>query len=551
MNKLTRRGIKSTLALLGLVFAGQGAYAQTLQDATKAIEKNQFTTATNMLQSILQKEPANAVAYYYLGNIYLYNELEDSAKYFFDKGMQANPNEALNFIGQGRLLLADKKNAEARAQFDKALTMTKNKNAYIMNQVADAYVDALSAQDADFAIEMANKSKELDKKNLYYIITTGDAWRLKGDGSKGVAEYKSAIDKDPKFALAPLRVGELYAKLRTFNEAEKYYNNVIAIDPNYSPVYKDLGELYYQTGKNAKALENYKKYLDQVGRSVPERIRYAGVLYVNKMYKEALEELQKVQSLAPANPLLLRLMAYSQYETEAYDEGVKTIEKYFEVMKPKQDKIIGKDYEYYGRLLSKTGKDELAITNLRKGLEQDTTATELYDVIADMYAKQKNYSAAANELKTKIGKTTANPNNQDWFTLGRYQYMASDFTGADSSFAKVNEIYPSYAIGYLSRALANTHLDPKSEKGLAKPHYEAFIDKVLYTDEQDTAANTEKQVNQANVTKYKKELIDAYYYLAYYNFLKKDFTSAKMYGEKVKALDPNHAKTKELLSQIK
>ncbi|MGZ5244585.1 MAG: tetratricopeptide repeat protein [Bacteroidia bacterium] len=528
-----------------------GTFAQTIQDATKAIEKNQFNTATKMLQTILQKEPANATAYYHLGTIYLYNEIEDSAKYYFDKGMAADANEPLNYVGQGRLFLAKNQNAEARTQFNKALELSKNKNAYIMNQIADAYVDVQSAKDANFAIEMANKAKELDKKNLYYIITAGDAWRLQGDGSKGVAEYKSAIAKDAKFPLAPLRVGELYAKLRTFNEAENYYNAVISIDPNYAPVYKDLGELYYQTGKSAKALESYKKYLDMVGRSIPERIRYASFLFVNKLYNEAITELETVRPYAKENPLLLRLLAYSQYETAKYEEGVKNIEKYFEVMEPKKDKIIGKDYEYYGRLLSKTGKDELAISNLRKGLEQDSTATELYDVIAENYANKKKYKEAAKEIATKIEKTKDNPNNQDWFTLGRYQYLGSDFTNADSSFAKVNELFPGYAVGYLYRAKANVQLDPKSDKGLAKPHYEAFIEKVLYEGSQDTVASTEKQVNQANLTKYKKEIVEAYYYLAsYYYFTKKDLAQARVYSEKIKNIDPNNERNNALATEL-
>lgn len=543
---------KKLLAATTLSFATMGgAFAQTLQDATKAIERNQFTTATQMLQSIIQKEPANATAYYHLGTIYLYNELEDSAKYFFDKGMQANANEPLNFVGQGRVLLAKNQNAEARTQFDKALEMSKNKNAYIMNQIADAYVDVQSAKDANFAIEMANKAKELDKKNLYYVVTAGDAWRLQGDGSKGVAEYKSAIAKDPKFPLAQLRVGELYAKLRTFNEAENYYNTVISIDPNYAPVYKDLGELYYQTGKSAKALESYKKYLDMVGRSIPERIRYASFLFVNKMYNEAITELQTAYPYAKENPLLLRLLAYSQYETGKFEEGVKNIEKYFQVMEPKKDKIIGKDYEYYGKLLSKTGKEDLAIENLRKGLEQDSTATDLHEVIADLYAGKKKFKEAAKEMAAKIQKTKDNPNNQDYFTLGRYQYFASDFASADSSFAKVNQFFPSYAIGYLYRAKANTQLDPKSDKGLAKPHYEAFIEKVLYEGSQDTVASTERQVNQANQTKYKKEIIEAYYYLAsYYFFTKKDVAQAKTYSDKIKALDPNNEKNNALANEL-
>jgi tetratricopeptide (TPR) repeat protein len=520
-----------TLFTTGMALAATvAAHAQTQQDGKNAYLRQEYDKAKAIFGSLIKNQPGEASNYYYLGEVYIQNDKEDSAKYCFDKGVAANANEPLNYVGLGELQILAKDYSGGRTNFDKALQLSNNKNAEVMYQVSAAHFYAQDSRDADYSFNLAKKAKEMDKNNLYYAVNYADALRLKGEGGQGLTEYQHIAAANPKFAFAQLRVGEFLTKLGNYPDALAAYNQVISIDPNYPPVYKDLGEYYFKTGKLNDAIESYKKFLALVGTSPSERVRYASFLFVMKNYKDAAAELEKVQPRDPDNVLMLRLLAYSDYELGNYPKGLEEMKKYFANIK--SDRVITQDYVYYGRLLSKTGNDSLAIVNLNKGLQQDTTATDLYDVIAESYTKQKKYAEAAKVVETKIAKTKANVNAQDYFNLAYDYYLAKDYVKADTNFAMVNKYFPTYAVGYLLRAKTKANMDPDVKLGLAKPYYEKFIE--LAKDDPNR----------------KTDLGNAYYYLAVYYYNRKDNAKAKENAEKAKQYDPSNEGATNILKYL-
>ena len=71
-----------TIVLLGAITF---AKAQDLDLVKKTIDAEQFEKAKIMLKSIIQSKPTNGEAPFLLGNIYLYQNLVDSAKVSFQK----------------------------------------------------------------------------------------------------------------------------------------------------------------------------------------------------------------------------------------------------------------------------------------------------------------------------------------------------------------------------------------------------------------------------------------------------------------------------------
>jgi Tfp pilus assembly protein PilF len=86
--------------------------------------------------------------------------------------------------------------------------------------------------------------------------------------------------------------------------------------------------------------------------------------------------------------------------------------------------------------------------------------------------------------------------------------------------------------GYLWKAKVAVQQDLKNEKWLAKPYYEAFIEKVKPED----------------VAKFKKDLIEAYTYLGVYYMTNKDFKTAKTFFQKVLDLDPQNQNAQKFMS---
>lgn len=80
-------------------------------------------------------------------------------------------------------------------------------------------------------------------------------------------------------------------------------------------------------------------------------------------------------------------------------------------------------------------------------------------------------------LRMVLKKSQSQPlNHTEQYYLGLSKYYLGEFKLADSSFAIVLIATPNYAQGWLWRARSNTSLDSAQLQGLAKPHYEKYVE---------------------------------------------------------------------------
>ena len=74
--------MKTSSAVFCFIISGN-VFGQTLKDAIRLTVNEQYEEATQMFLQLIQKEPANAVTYYYFGDNYIQQENLDSAKIIF------------------------------------------------------------------------------------------------------------------------------------------------------------------------------------------------------------------------------------------------------------------------------------------------------------------------------------------------------------------------------------------------------------------------------------------------------------------------------------
>jgi Tfp pilus assembly protein PilF len=73
-----------SIAFLSSVTLG---FAQDINLAKKAIDAEQYENAKSMLKSIIKTTPTNGRANFLLGNVYLIQAVNDSAKIAYQKGL--------------------------------------------------------------------------------------------------------------------------------------------------------------------------------------------------------------------------------------------------------------------------------------------------------------------------------------------------------------------------------------------------------------------------------------------------------------------------------
>jgi predicted Zn-dependent protease len=114
-----------SFALLASTFTTQ---AQDLEPAKKAIDAEQFEKSKGLLKSTIQAKPSNGKANFLLGNIYLKQNIADSAAIYFQKGLTASESAKLNHIGLGQMDLDANNHSAAQAKFDMVTKDLKKKD---------------------------------------------------------------------------------------------------------------------------------------------------------------------------------------------------------------------------------------------------------------------------------------------------------------------------------------------------------------------------------------------------------------------------------------
>lgn len=514
--KMTKKAI--TLGL-GLVVMGSASFAQSLSDAKKAIDAEQYQKATSMLKTLVSSQASKGENYYNLGEVYLKMDYVDSARAVFTKGVTADPKNSLNYIGLGEADLVSNNPTSAKTNFAKAVEVSSKKDWIPQLYIGKAYI-ATDKPDFEAALPYLQKAEELDAndKDAETFIALGDYYALQKKNSEALQNYMRAGNINESILRAPVQIGRMYKESRAFTESEQQLKEVIAKDANYGPAYREIAELYMQwaiqmpnefAAKSAQALENYKKYLDLTDKSYESRLRYAQFLFYAKDFKNLEQEAATLQQMNPNDPknlVVTRLRGYSAFENKNFPQSLEYMNDFFAKAKD-TSRIVASDYLYLGRAQLAAGNDSLALINITKAVEKDSTNVEALADVAKAYFDAKKYAKSA-QVYDKVIK--AGPNAKgvlySYFYDGLAYYFdyANQYSAklnpskdllvkADSAIAKVAQLAPETTDAYLYRGRINNLLDDEANpKGLLVPHYEMFIKKVTVDKPELAAANARK-----------------------------------------------------------
>lgn len=526
--------IKSVSAIVLALFFAANTQAQTLKDAIKYSENEQYHLADEAFKKLLVSDAANGDVYYYYGKNFISTEDLDSAEVMFKLGSAKAPTNPLNYIGLGSIAMFRGKKADGQTFIDKGIQWSDNKSIPVFIEAAYSLINA-PTKDTAKAMQYLVKARDLDlgkdkkPKNAALYIALGDVFLEANKGGDAMNNYEKAISLDKNNVRAYLRQGQLWLRARNFDSALKSYNDAIKIDSLFAPAYREKGDFYFLFDKYGLAKEQYKKYLSLAKNNFKARIRYAKFLFLAKQYNDAISEIDLIFQKDTNVVVLKRLKAYSQYEIRKYEDGLKSMNK-FMAQQP-ADKLLPQDWEYYGKLLLKNNQDSLALKVLLDVYNKDTTRKELTGDIGGAYLKTKNYAEAIKyfNIKTSLDKGVI---TADWLNLGLAHYQTGAFGKADTAYAKAAALQPDAAIVYLKRAQANSRMDPDSKNGLAKPFYETYISKI----------------KPEEVEKNKRQLAESYVYLgSYYLLVAKDYVLSKAAYSKILTFDADNTKAKEAM----
>lgn len=505
-----------------LLLASASMNAQDVDQASKAIDAEQYEKAKSILKGILNTTPTNGKASFLLGNVYLRQSVEDSAKIYFQKGLAAKEGANLNNIGLGQIDLDNNKITEAKANFTLATATIKRKSIEEYIFIARAYMNA-STPDYKAAIEVLNRAKAVNPNDAQLQLALGDAFYGDKNQNEAYVAYRAAYGTDSSLIRAKMQSGVLLKGARAFNEAVKAYDEVIALNPNYGPVYRELAETYYlwantdgkkYTENIQKSLGFYEKYMSLTDYSLSSRMRHADFLILAKDYKALEIEANKMKELDKVNPRILRYLGYAAFENGNIDAAITALTDF---TTKSTNKIIARDYFYLAQAKTKKAQgadgmitDKVAfddvLSNYKKAIELDEKIANELNAIGKAYFTKKQYKEAASVFELAIATTTSKNFLEDNIYYGLCVYTENRnkkpeeldkeaMIKADKSLDIVIAATPSYLESYLYKARINNTLENDE---VAQVTYQKFIDLVVVKTPEEIAANKTKLIEAYN-----------------------------------------------------
>lgn len=583
------------MALL-IVCGVAGLKAQTLDEAITATNNEQYDKAEQILQDLAKKSPSSKV-YFRLGENTLLNFFADTisnslkvvaaeAKQQFEKGIASNASDPLNYVGLAKVAayLGDNQTAADMRQKAKSFLLpykkvTKIPNpqeyAFTLAKLAESYI-VFDKVDTTAALPLVREAITIDPKNSTIYIITGDIYLLVNDGSKAIKNYGYAQDQDLKSPIANMKIGYIYYKGRNLMAAIPYYEQAIALDKNYAPGYRELGQLYSLAGRFADSKKYFETYLQLTNQNIPAKIRYVNALFYSKNYADVIKNVEDIFAVDQSRTYLNRVAGYSSYEQGEYANALKFMNELFE--KLPADRILKKDYIYlariilkknqnYPKVLAELEKANAELTKLKeknealkgpkekekvseepltakvaelqaavdaqakeieKGFDAYEKAITFGDEDANLIQEKANmqnaykfYTEAADTWSRLIAKGKDSEDNL--LKIGRAYYQGKNYDKAETLFDQMIAKYPNSITAYSWAANNAAAKDPDSKLGLAKDRFVALIGKAA-----------------TDSVKYANEIFDALRFLGY-NALQADKNDlAKAYYNRMLNLAPDN-----------
>lgn len=465
--------ITTVIVILQLLSSVAGEAQDTpLSQAQVFIAQRNFTAALPILQEVVKQTRTSHEAHYLLGVALKGVRRPDEAMAEFQETLKLKSKYAEAQFQVGLLLLEKGQTAEAEAIFLKGI----NQQA---KPLTPLYYGMGLVKTATDSLKSANiwlmKATNEDPRNGAYHKALGDIYAKQGVTELAVTEYNRALELDPGAPDVHYAIGKMHFKDRKWTEVVKAWQDAVAADSNFVPVYKDLINLYMimKPPRYEEAVPLLKKAVEFHPEDPKLQVELAKAMARTQAYRgEALPYLEKVATLVSDDVEVHVLVGDISLENKDYTRAVSAYQKatqidpnfvgalkgLAEAQKASGDttaaistmkEIAEKDTSGSGNvegalglLLYNQGRYDEAIPNLKEKLKTSPKLSILYRLLGLCYIKKNNYAAVLSDVKPALDSAVATyPDVKEnlsavYSDLGGELYKAKRYSEAIEMFQK-------------------------------------------------------------------------------------------------------------------
>lgn len=401
--------------------------------------------------------------------------------------------------------------------------------------------ECLRRGDIEGAERYYQQGYRLKRITTAIICLAGDIALAKNDREQADYYYGRAIYFDPRDPTGYWHYADMHKKHEPALAVERLRRLRLYRDD--CRVEHKMAEVWYAGNKVKEAAAVFDSIpIDSLSRD--EHVSYAMSTYLLQEYEKSVGIARHGLEGSPRDLVLNRLVMYNYTDMKQYDKALEASVQLFEHSDRKAggDSLAERerkdfsylDYIYYGYILNGNGRYEEGISQFNHALQLNGERTDVLLAISKAYENVGDYPHAVEHYKMYMEKLPDEERSayvvyelgRLYYAQGTSQKATKELTAektaalrqADETFAEVDRLRPDSYLGVYWRARTNSALDPETSKGLAKPYYQ----KVIEMTEQTGGS----------------QLVEAYKYMAYYYYVKRDKERTLLFADKILDIDP-------------
>ena len=287
------------------------------------IRKGSPAAAVDLLIPVTKERPQIAQAHYLLASAYLAQQKSDQALAVYREMAELFPKDPQPPLLLGRMLLQRGQQPEARKAFEKSIEISPD---YL--PAVEMLVDMdLAAKQYVPAIEQVQKLIDKDAKQAQLWGLRGKIYLAQQDFTKAEADLLKAIDLDPNLTPAYLLLAQLYA---VSNRQEEAIGKLTAfVEKNNSvPALMQLAMLQQQTKNFTAARDSYEKLLT-IAPNLPLALNNLAVLYSEHLGQldKAYDLAKRANEAAPNEPHLADTLGWILFQKGDYGNALRLLQE--------------------------------------------------------------------------------------------------------------------------------------------------------------------------------------------------------------------------------
>ncbi len=218
----------------------QGRYLLALIYTTKKDYDNASKEYEKILTSLAVADPQNIEIYGYLGQLYYSQKQYSKAIIEFEKVLAFNPmdNADLAYL-VGSLYLETQNRDKALELFERTIKIDQNHDE-ALNSLGYLYAEQETRLDE--ALGLIDRAVKVDPSNGAYWDSLGWIYFKKGEFAKAI-DYLNKADNLLKDPVIYDHLGDVYSKMGQKDNAKKFWNLSLGLEPNQAEIIKKLKAL--------------------------------------------------------------------------------------------------------------------------------------------------------------------------------------------------------------------------------------------------------------------------------------------------------------------